>query len=1028
MQTNDYQIKIVNEMNDDYLSDMFTNNNIIYVKPGIYAMSSRKIESLIKIAEMQKYYQCNPIRFISDFFNIELIDAQAWIIQRAWSCPNVLVVATRGLGKAVSLDTRIPTPDGDKTIKEIKIGDYIFGADGKPTKVVNTSPIFYNHDCYEMTFSDGEKIVADADHLWSLRKHGKLNVYRTEDIAKEFKKYRVRKDESKNGWEYLYKADICSPLEYKEKSFEIDPYILGLWLGDGSSAAGYITVGNEDLDETIKNIKNTGYIVSSIRNDSSGNKRVNIHDRNDVPLVTLLRKCNLFDNKHIPDSYFYGSIEQRLSLLQGLMDTDGYVSKNGECSFVQSEDHFNIADGVRRLIESLGMKTGTYYKNKICNNKRFPCIEVYFVPDKDVPVFRMQRKYDRLKDKRHVNATHKSIIDIKKIDSVPTKCLMVDNKDHLFLCGEHNTITHNSTCIDLMLMAKGCLFNNYWAYIASGSGSQAEQTFTTLERIANDNIDEMSGSTGYIFKNEVEIKNAAGDGFSHSSNGFSYSLYNGSMTQTLNSNVDRKRGMRGSVIFDESGFLSAEMMKVYGAFAIVNKNFKTGKDRDGNLLDPIRLMTFPTNVPNQKFYISSASSTDTEFYRLYREFSKRQLMGDPDYFVAHIDCEVAFHPTVRGKTIAPLLMKSTVETEMRTNPEKARREYYCEFTSDAGTDAIIRRGTIARNSEVRVPLLYNDTNDKKFVLCYDPARSRDNSVILVAEIYLDDKSGQYKARIVNCVNLLDVGKKRKSPMQTPDQVQYLKELILDYNGDAPDYENIEAIYIDAGSGGAGVNIADYLMEDWVDKKGVKHRGLIDKEYSADYVKKFPNAIDKIRLMSPSQYKSEMYEALIQMMDQDVISFTENYDNKGYITVFEQDGKAFEKEKKAIEAKLKKKKLSEEEFNEQLQEELKNTSCMKTKIIKLDPYQEMALSNIDAMKEEMVNMVRKKRESGKDSFELTPEKANKLHDDRSYCCCMLGYHISEKRRENIKNKKRTPDKNLLDSFKIRTPQKRESIFD
>lgn len=634
MKMNNYQIKIVDEMNDDYLSDMFTNNNVIYVKPGIYAMSSRKIESLIKIAEMQKYYQCNPVRFISDFFNIELIDAQAWIVQRAWSCPNVLVVATRGIGK--------------------------------------------------------------------------------------------------------------------------------------------------------------------------------------------------------------------------------------------------------------------------------------------------------------------------------------------------------STCIDLMLMAKGCLFNNYWAYIASGSGSQAEQTFTTLERIANDNIDEMSGSTGYIFKSEVEIKNAAGDGFSHSSNGFSYSLYNGSMTQTLNSNVDRKRGMRGSVIFDESGFLSAEMMKVYGAFAIVNKNFKTGKDRDGNLLDPIRLMTFPTNVPNQKFYISSASSTDTEFYRLYREFSKRQLMGDPDYFVAHIDCEVAFHPTLRGKTIAPLLTKSTVETEMRTNPEKARREYYCEFTSDAGTNAIIKRGTIARNSEVRAPLLYNDTNDKKFVLCYDPARSRDNSVILVAEIYLDDKTGKYKARIVNCVNLLDVGKKRKSPMQTPDQVQYLKELILDYNGDASDYENIEAVYIDAGSGGAGVNIADYLMEDWVDKKGVKHRGLIDKEYSVDYVKKFPNAIDKIRLMSPSQYKSEMYEALIQMMDQDVISFTENYDNKGYITVFDVDEKVLEKEKKKIEEKLKKQKLSEEEYKEQFEEELKNVSCMKTKMIKLDPYQEMALSNIDALKEEMVNMVRKKRESGKDSFELTPEKANKLH--------------------------------------------------
>lgn len=100
-----------------------------------------------------------------------------------------------------------------------------------------------------------------------------------------------------------------------------------------------------------------------------------------------------------------------------------------------------------------------------------------------------------------------------------------------------------STVIDLIVMSKDMLFNNYWTYIASGSGSQAEETFTTLERIANDNIDNMLGSTGYIFKAEIEIKNAAGDGFSHGSDGFSYSTYNGSFTKTLNSNIDKKRGL-----------------------------------------------------------------------------------------------------------------------------------------------------------------------------------------------------------------------------------------------------------------------------------------------------------------------------------------------------------------------------------------------------------------------------------------------------------------------------------------------------
>lgn len=658
-----HKLKIVENMTDETLSKLFEDDYTVYVKPGIYAMSSRKIESLIKIAEIQKYYQCNPVRFIDDFFNIELLDSQALIVEKAWNCPNVLVVATRGIGK--------------------------------------------------------------------------------------------------------------------------------------------------------------------------------------------------------------------------------------------------------------------------------------------------------------------------------------------------------TTVIDLIIMAKDMLFSNFWSYIASGSGGQAEQTFTTLEKIANDNIDEMKGSTGYIFKDEVEIKNAAGDGFSHSSNGFSYTTYNGSMTMTLNSNIDSKRGFRGSVIFDECGFLSSEMIKVYGAFAIVNKSFSTGKDRDGNSIDPIRQRTFATNIPNQKFYISSASSTDTEFYRLYREFSKKQIAGNPNYCVLHIDCEVAFRPTKRGEIVKPLLSKETVETEMRTNSEKARREYYCEFTTDAGVSAIIKRGIIVRNETVRKPLLFNDTGDKKFVIAYDPARSRDNSVILVGEIYEIFENGQLdtRMRIVNCINLLDVGKKIKSPMQTPDQVEYLKEVILDYNGGADAYGNIIGVYIDAGSGGSGVNIADYLMPDWKGKDGKIHRGLIDKEYSADYVKKFPNAVDKVHLMSPSAFKSEMYESLIELMNQNKIGFTSTYDNKGYLTVFDIDEKRLEKEKQRITSELHEKGLKGAAIEEALKKELENVDSIKTKTLKLDWQDELALVNIDALKEELVNIVRKPRESGKDSFELCPEKAQKLHDDRAYCAAMAAYALSRIRHKRMIERKR-----------------------
>jgi hypothetical protein len=152
-------------------------------------------------------------------------------------------------------------------------------------------------------------------------------------------------------------------------------------------------------------------------------------------------------------------------------------------------------------------------------------------------------------------------------------------------------------------------------------------------------------------------------------------------------------------------------------------------------------------------------------------------MGDPDYCVLHIDCEIAFAPTLHGKLISPLLTRSTVESEMRTNPEKARREYYCQFTTEAGVNAIVKRGVITRNEEVRKPVHYNDTGNRRFGFFYDPARQHDNSIVLVAEFYdspLPDGSTEQKAKIVNCVNLIDVGKKIKSPMQTPDQVEYIK--------------------------------------------------------------------------------------------------------------------------------------------------------------------------------------------------------------------------------------------------------------
>lgn len=573
-----------------------------------------------------------------------------------------------------------------------------------------------------------------------------------------------------------------------------------------------------------------------------------------------------------------------------------------------------------------------------------------------------------------------------------------------------------STLLALYYMTRGMLLNNCRCYICAGTSDQSIETFEKIVSIAKNEIESFTGLTD-VFRNEVVINMTNNDGFIRNPAGFTYRLYNGSFVKTLNSNVNAKRGKRAeAVCFDESGFLDEEVFQVIEPYTAQDKNFKMGGS--------VNVTTLPKELPNQLLYTSSASTTDSYFYKKYKEYSKAMIWGSKDHFVADINCEIMFNATYRGKIYpASLLTKEKVDNAMRENKEKALREYYNIFTSDGGADAIFKRSMIVKNSTIRPPIMFNDTKDRLFALAYDPARSMDNSFVLVGEYY-KDSSDNWRMRIANGINFMDLSKKNKTPMRTPEQVKKLKQLILDYNGDGvDDYTNISNIFIDAGSGGAGVNIADYLMEDWYEEghegeQKYLHRGLIDKEQSSDYVKKFPNAVDKIKLLPPTMYKSIIYEAAIEMMRLDLIDFTAEYDNKGYLTMLDIDEKEMAKAKKDLIVKYKDKSMSKGELDRLVEEELQEINLASTKIYKLSPDEELGLVQIDSLKEEMVNMVRKKRESGKDGFELSTEKQNKLHDDRSYCFSMLCYGLSELRREHIKNKKRPKKENIAAAMPIR----------
>jgi hypothetical protein len=197
---------------------------------------------------------------------------------------------------------------------------------------------------------------------------------------------------------------------------------------------------------------------------------------------------------------------------------------------------------------------------------------------------------------------------------------------------------------------------------------------------------------------------------------------------------------------------------------------------------------------------------------------------------------------------------------------------------------------------------------------------------------------------------------------------------LDYNGKTADYENIMAVLIDAGAGGAGVSAwGDGLIEDWNDSTGKQHPGLIDgnsEEYSI-YVGKYPNARDIVKLMSPHKFKRAMFEALIEMMNLDLISFTETYDSKGYVLINQED----------------------------------KDGEMKTITHQLNVESELAYINIDLLKEELVSIYSFKSSNGNVRYDLPPDKQNKIGDDRAYTLAMLAWYLQQLRRENITSRKK-----------------------
>ena len=319
---------------------------------------------------------------------------------------------------ALTLDTEVPTTSGFKTIADIQIGDKVFGPDGRPTRVIAKSEVWENREIYEVITDDGAVIECDGGHLWNYRSDTKLTAPHKNATTRQLA-----------GWNKASKPCLPrhAPVQYPYKKLPVDPYVLGAWLGDGTTGLGRMTSHPDDMPFMRQQFEQAGYVTTTLTDSYSfGVKKLREH----------LHKLGIRDQKAIPAQYLLASVPQRMALLQGLMDTDGDVTEAGQCSF--NSTNRQLAEQFRTLIHSLGVKA----KLHRYEDKRPGCSPVYRVTFKLKDCCRLPRKNARTytpTDKRCRS------IEVRKTNKkAAVQCITVDRTDGLFLVGREYVVTHNS--------------------------------------------------------------------------------------------------------------------------------------------------------------------------------------------------------------------------------------------------------------------------------------------------------------------------------------------------------------------------------------------------------------------------------------------------------------------------------------------------------------------------------------------------------------------------------------------------------
>lgn len=473
---------------------------------------------------------------------------------------TTLLSADVGAGKGLLENERVLTPTGWKKIKDIKVGDEVIGSKGNPTRVSGVYPQGFQ-EVAKIEFSDKTNIVTDLSHLWAVQP---LGQFADKYVDKELPTRIVSTGqllntepsdveiEQKNRWGKLVKKTLkmqtyfkknsgnlkwsipvlSAPVEYEVKpELSFNPYVLGYWLGDGTSRALTITSGDQDLKNSLQTLSEEwdGDIVvkTYYKKDEKRIHLLRLKSEN-FNGVQKLREMDVYMNKHIPSEYFVSSPEERLALLQGLMDSDGYCSKTGLLEFTNNNKR--IVDGLIDIVRGLGgiakisRTRNAKYSNsegKKVSSKHESYTVIFTLPHGMKP-FRLNRKLERYGERinnlpKRSQGNKKVITNVELLpEKQKTICIKVDADDELFVTKDY-IVTHNTIMAQLSTLK--AVDSGFQAALIAPTDILARQLFSSFKRLVealDDNyetevsIDLLSGAMKAAEKREVLKKVADG--------------------------------------------------------------------------------------------------------------------------------------------------------------------------------------------------------------------------------------------------------------------------------------------------------------------------------------------------------------------------------------------------------------------------------------------------------------------------------------------------------------------------------------